>query len=168
MVIEQLAASNAPATEKLELPFELRSKSRLRTHLVSDEECGLFLERGRVLRGGDKLMANDKRIVEVIAALEQVMEARSDDPLLLARAAYHLGNRHVPVQVGSGFLRFGYDHVLGEMVRGLGVILTETQAPFEPESGAYGAHGGHAHPHGHSADGEGKGPRIHDMVRYAK
>ncbi len=168
IVIEQLAAADAPATEKLELPFELRSKSRLRTHLVNNEECGLFLDRGTVLRGGDKLVGNDGRIVEVVAAAEKVMEVRSPDPLLLVRAAYHLGNRHVPVHVGSGFLRFGYDHVLGEMVRGLGLTLLETEAPFEPESGAYGNHGGHAHPHGHSADGEGKGPRIHDMVRYVK
>ena len=170
IVIEQLAAKNLSATEKLELTFELRSKSRLRTHLVNDEECGLFLERGTVLRGGDKLVGNDGRIVEIIAAAEKVMEAHSGDPLLLARAAYHLGNRHVPVQVGSGFLRFGYDHVLGEMVRGLGLLLIETEAPFEPESGAYGqsGHGGHAHPHGHSADGEGKGPRIHDMMQYVQ
>jgi urease accessory protein len=168
IVIEQLAAADASATEKLELPFDLRSKSRLRTHLINDEECGLFLERGTVLRGGDKLVGNDGRIVEVIAAAEKVMEVHSGDPLLLARAAYHLGNRHVPVQVGSGFLRFGHDHVLGEMVRGLGLMLLETDAPFEPESGAYGSHGGHAHPHGHSADGEGKGPRIHDMAKYAQ
>lgn len=171
IVIEQLAAKNLSATEKLELPFELRSKSRLRTQLVSNEECGLFLDRGTVLRGGDKLVGNDGRIVEVIAAAENVMEARSGDPLLLARAAYHLGNRHVPVQVGSGFLRFGGDHVLGDMVRGLGLLLIETEVPFEPESGAYGhsgSHGGHAHPHGHSADGEGKGPRIHDMMQYVQ
>lgn len=168
IVIEKLVEADAQATEKLELPFELRSKSRLRTHLANDEECGLFLDRGTVLRGGDKLVGNDGRIVEVVAAAEKVMEARSADPLLLVRAAYHLGNRHVPVQVGSGFLRFGYDHVLGEMVRGLGLTLLETEAPFEPESGAYGQHGGHAHPQGHSADGEGKGPRIHDMARYAK
>ena len=92
------------------------------------------------------------------------MEARTGDPNLLARAAYHLGNRHVPVQVGPGFLRFGRDHVLGEMARGLGLSVAELEAPFEPESGAYGGHGGHAHPHGHSADGEGRGPRIHDML----
>ena len=79
-----------------------------------------------------------------------------------ARAAYHLGNRHVAVQVLPGGLRFGRDHVLGEMVRGLGLPVAEIEAPFEPEAGAYGAHGGH----GHSADGEGESaktrPRIHD------
>ncbi|MEK7736417.1 MAG: hypothetical protein AAB319_01460 [Pseudomonadota bacterium] len=83
---------------------------------------------------------------------------------MLARAAYHLGNRHVAVEMRPGRLRFGADHVLGEMVRGLGLKVTEIQAPFEPESGAYGSGnaGGHIHPHGHSHEGEGRGPRIHD------
>lgn len=164
LLIEGRAAGVAPATESLTLSFELRCKTRLRTRLDSGEEAGLFLERGLILRGGDKLLANDGRVVAVRPAPEAVMEARADDPVLLAKAAYHLGNRHVPVQVGVDFLRFGRDHVLGEMVRGLGLAVTELEAPFEPESGAYGGHGGHAHPHGHSADGEGRGPRIHDML----
>ena len=172
LLIEQRAPDDATAGARLVLSFELRCKSRLRTRLEDGEEVGLFLERGGILRGGDKLRGSDGRIVEVAAAPEAVMEARTSDPVLIARAAYHLGNRHVPVQVGvdaqSGFLRFGRDHVLGEMVRGLGLAVTEIEAPFEPESGAYGGkgggHGGHAHPHGHSADGEGRGPRIHDML----
>ena len=164
LLIESPAPADAPATEGLTLTFELRCKTRLRTQLDSGEEAGLFLERGIILRAGDKLLGKDGRIVEVAAAPEKVIEARSDDPLLLARAAYHLGNRHVPVQVATGLLRFGQDHVLAEMVRGQGLTITETEAPFEPESGAYGNHGGHAHPHGHSADGEGRGPRIHDML----
>jgi len=167
LLIEHRAAAEAVATERLPLPFELRCKSRLRARLESGEEVGLFLERSTVLRAGDRLIGKDSRVVEVVAVPEAVTEARSDDPLLLARAAYHLGNRHVPVQVAPGLLRFGRDHVLGEMVRGLGLTVTQTEAPFEPESGAYGgngSHGGHAHPHGHSADGEGRGPRIHDML----
>jgi urease accessory protein len=164
LLIEGRAAGDAPATERLTLSFELRCKTRLRTRLDSGEEAGLFLERGLILRAGDKLVGNDGRVVEVCAAPEAVMEARSADPVLLAKAAYHLGNRHVPVQVGDGLLRFGRDHVLGEMVRGLGLAVIEIEAPFEPESGAYGGHGGHAHPHGHSADGEGRGARIHDML----
>jgi len=172
LLIESLAPADAPASERLTLSFELRCKTRLRTKLDSGEETGLFLERGIILRAGDKLLGTDGRIVEVAAAPEKVIEARSDDPLLLARAAYHLGNRHVPVQVATGLLRFGSDHVLGEMLRGLGLEVTQTEAPFEPESGAYGGnngnHGGHAHPHGHSADGEGDfanpRPRIHDML----
>jgi urease accessory protein len=164
LLIEHRASADAPATERLTLSFELRCKTRLRTRLDSGEEVGLFLERGLILRAGDKLTGSDGRIVDVAAAPEAVMEARAADPVALAKAAYHLGNRHVPVQVGDGFLRFGRDHVLGEMVRGLGLAVSEIEAPFEPESGAYGGHGGHAHPHGHSADGEGRGPRIHDML----
>jgi urease accessory protein len=158
IVIEKFAEPKALATEKLELAFDTRCKSRLRTKLVSGEDCGLFLERGTVLRGGDRLLANDGRVVEVVAAPEALMEAVSGDPLLIAKAAYHLGNRHVAVHLMPGKLRFVADHVLGEMVRGLGLKLGEVEAPFEPESGAYGNHGGH----GHSADGEGRGPRIHD------
>lgn len=164
LLIEQRSLTDAVPSERLVLPFELRCKSRLRTRLESGEEVGLFLERGTVLRAGDRLLGADGRLVEVVAASEAIHEARADDPLLLAKAAYHLGNRHVPVQVGQGFLRFGRDHVLAEMVRGLGLEVAEAEAPFEPESGAYGGHGGHAHPHGHSADGEGRGPRIHDML----
>lgn len=164
LLIEHRAPADADAGERLTLPFEFRSKFRLRARLDSGEEAGLFLERGGVLRGGDKLLGADGRVVEVIAAPEAVLDARTDDPVRLAQAAYHLGNRHVPVQVGAGFLRFGHDPVLGEMVRGLGLAVRAIEAPFEPESGAYGGHGGHAHPHGHSADGEGRGPRIHDML----
>ncbi|MCX7157194.1 MAG: urease accessory protein UreE [Rhodocyclales bacterium] len=162
LLIEQRAAVGAVATEQLRLPFEVRCKSRLRARLASGAECGLFLPRGSVLRGGDMLLGSDGRVVEVIAAPELLMEAASSDPLQLARAAYHLGNRHVAVQLLPGSLRFAKDHVLGEMVQGLGLPVTEIEAPFEPEAGAYGAHGGH----GHSADGEGEStqtrPRIHD------
>ncbi|MDI6750826.1 MAG: urease accessory protein UreE [Pseudomonadota bacterium] len=156
-VIEKRAEGNPKASAYLVLSFEARCKSRLRTRLLSGEEVGLFLERGTVLRGGDKLAANDGTIIEVVAAPELLMEATTDDPLLLAKAAYHLGNRHVAVQLLPGRLRFAADHVLGEMVRGLGLPVTEIEAPFEPESGAYGAH-----PHGHSSEGEGRGARIHD------
>lgn len=157
LLVETKAPAGSTATERLRLPYESRCKSRLRTRLESGEEAGLFLERGTVLRGGDRLLAKDGRVVEVVAAPEALLEARTDDVLLLARAAYHLGNRHVAVELRPGRLRLGRDHVLAEMVRGLGLDVVEVEAPFEPEGGAYGAHG-----HGHSADGEGRGPRIHD------
>ena len=171
LLIEHHAPADAPASERLVLSFELRCKCRLRTVLASGEEVGLFLERGAILRAGDKLRGNDGRVVEVTAASEPIHQARAGDPLLLAKAAYHLGNRHVPVQVGvdatSGFLRFGRDHVLAEMVRGLGLEVTEADAPFEPESGAYagksGSHGGHAHSHGEDTFAHPR-PRIHDML----
>lgn len=158
LLIEGLAASDALATERVVLRFDTRCKSRLQAKLEGGEICGLFLPRGTVLRGGDRLLGSDGRVVEVVAAPEPLMEAASDDPLMIAKAAYHLGNRHVAVELRPGRLRFAADHVLGDMVRGLGLQVDEVDAPFEPESGAYGAHGGH----GHSADGEGRGPRIHD------
>lgn len=161
MRIEKKAPDLSVPAERLVLPFELRSKTRLRTQLETGEEVGLFLERGSVLRGGDLLEAVDGRIVQVVAATEEVMEVHSDSALAIARCAYHLGNRHVAVQLEPGLLRFARDHVLGEMVRGLGLAVVETRAPFEPEGGAYGGHA--AHTHGHSADGEGRGARIHDM-----
>ncbi len=170
ILIERRTVSTATATDQLSLPFESRCKSRLRTQLDSGEECGLFLDRGAVLRAGDKLLGNDGRVVEVCAAPEALMEAVSDQPLLLARAAYHLGNRHVAVELavelGVGYVRFALDHVLGDMVRGLGLDVRETMDAFEPESGAYGGHAGHSYPHGHSPDGEGRGPRIHDHFQY--
>ncbi len=130
---------------RLELPFEKRQKSRLRAQLDSGEAVALNLPRGEVLRGGDLVVASDGRIIEVVAAPEQLLHVVCADPTALARAAYHLGNRHVPVQVGEGFLRIAADHVLEAMLQGLGATLTALEAPFEPEAGAYGAH---QHPHG--------------------
>ncbi|MBL8470272.1 MAG: urease accessory protein UreE [Rhodocyclaceae bacterium] len=144
LVVEQRYAGSAPATETLRLDFERRSKSRLRARLVSGEEIGLFLPRGTLLRGGDLLIAKDGRVVAVEAAPEQLIEARSADPRELARAAYHLGNRHVAVEIGDGWLRLQQDHVLAEMLRGLGAEVTPLSAPFEPEAGAYSG-GGHSH-----------------------
>jgi urease accessory protein len=163
LIVETRAPADAVAGERLPLGFDARCKTRLRTRLESGEEVGLFLDRGTVLRGGDKLTGHDGRVVEVIALAEPLMEVACDDALLLARAAYHLGNRHVAVQIEPGRLRFAADHVLGEMVAGLGFAVTQIVAPFEPEGGAYGSHGGHSH--GHDADGEGGKPRIHEFVK---
>lgn len=129
--------------DRLILPFERRQKSRLRVRLESGMEAGLFLERGTILRGGDRLRASDGRIVLVVAADEPVMRVTADTPIQLMRAAYHLGNRHVPLQIGDGWLRLEQDHVLQEMLLGLGVQVKNQNTPFEPEAGAYG--GGHRH-----------------------
>lgn len=150
------AAGHTAATEQLKLPFDLRQKSRLRTRLVSGEDAWLLLPRGEILRGGDHLLGSDGRIVEVVAEAEQLIHVECADATALAKAAYHLGNRHVPVQVGDGFLRLAADHVLEEMLRGLGAKLTPMLAAFEPEAGAYG--GGHRH---HEEDGGHQG-RIHE------
>jgi urease accessory protein len=146
LLIQKRCESSAPATERLVLPFELRQKSRLRTKLESGEEAALFLERGNVLRGGDRLMADDGRVVEVVAARERLLVVRAGNAKELARAAYHLGNRHIPVEVGADALKLEYDHVLEDMLHKLGVETSEQHGPFEPEAGAYG--GGHTH-HGH-------------------
>ena len=143
MLVIESRCDKAAHQEQLSLPFELRQKSRLRTKLASGEEAGLFLEHGSILRGGDCLRAIDGRIVLVVAADEALMQAQCTTPLELGRAAYHLGNRHVPVQIGEGWLRFQADEVLAQMLRGLKASVSEVTAPFEPEAGAYA--GGHHH-----------------------
>lgn len=152
--------TTAPATDSVALAYDERKRSRLKVTLASGSEAGIFLERGDHLHGGDKLAAeNGSAVVEILAAPERLIEAIAHTPLLFARAAYHLGNRHVPVQIlptaDGGTLRFQTDHVLAEMVKGLGCTVHETEAPFQPESGAYGAHGGHHHHGEHDADPAG-------------
>ena len=129
--------------DRLILPFDRRQKSRLRVRLESGDEAALNVERGAVLRGGDRLRAADGRVVLVVAADEPVTRVTAPDLGDLARAAYHLGNRHIPLQIGPGWLLLEQDHVLEHMLEGLGVQLCHEQAPFEPEAGAYG--GGHHH-----------------------
>lgn len=136
---------------QLKLPFDARQKSRLRTKLVSGEEVGLLLPRGEILRGGDLVTASDGRVIEIVAQPEKLLHIETKE---LAKAAYHLGNRHVPVQVGENFLRIAEDHVLEEMVKKLGAKVSHVEAPFEPEAGAYA--GGHRH------DEMGHGGKIHD------
>jgi urease accessory protein len=145
LVVQRKLDAPAPHDAVLVLPFELRQKSRLRTTVATGEEIGLFLERGTVLRDGECLQADDGRVVRVAAAPEDLIEVRCADADALARAAYHLGNRHTPVQVGEGWLRLVADDVLANMLRGLGAAVTAIRAPFEPEAGAYAA-GHHAHP----------------------
>lgn len=129
---------------QLKLPFEQRQKSRLRAKLESGEEVALILPRGNILRGGDRVTATDGRIIEIVSAPEKLLHIESS---ALAKVAYHLGNRHVPVQIGEGFLRIAEDHVLEEMLRQLGARVSHVEAPFEPEAGAYGgAHHDHFHP----------------------
>ena len=146
----KLDRSNDPraADRRLKLPFGERSKSRLLALLDNGEEAGLFLERGSVLRHGDLLLADDGRVIAVEAASETVSTVHTDDAVMLARASYHLGNRHVALQIGSGWLRYQHDHVLDDMLRGFGLDVRVDEAPFEPEGGAYvAANHSHAHPH---------------------
>lgn len=139
-------APGAQATVTLTL--EQRARSRLRVRLDDGREAGIFLDRGEGLRDGDCLVAEDGLVVRVRAARERVSTVVCADPHLLARACYHLGNRHVALQIEPGRLRYLHDHVLDDLVRGLGLTVTTEDAPFEPEPGAYG---GMAHGHGHGS-----------------
>jgi urease accessory protein len=120
-----------------------------------------MLARGEILRGGDLLVATDGRVVQIVAQPEQLLHVECDTPCALARAAYHLGNRHVPVEVGDGYLHLAADHVLEQMLIGLGAHVSAIEAPFEPEAGAYGAHAHHESGLAQGAVGKGAG-RIHE------
>jgi len=131
---------------ELILPYELREKSRLRAALASGEEVAVFTARGTVLRNGDLLRGDDGRVVRIVAAAEATYRVTCPTQRDLLRCAFHLGNRHTQAQVGNGFLRIRQDSVLKEMLEGLDATVIAEDAPFEPESGAYG--GGHGHHHG--------------------
>jgi urease accessory protein len=140
----------ATAEARLTLPLQQRVKCRARVVLDDGREAGVFLPRGSTLRAGDLLRSEQGLVVEVVAADEDLSLLRSDDALLLARACYHLGNRHVPVQISPGAIRYAHDHVLDDMISGLGLTVLREKGPFEPEPGAYGgsvAGHGHHHPH---------------------
>ena len=134
------------------LPFDERKKSRLKTQTDSGEALGFMLPRGQILRDGTLLKDELGRIIEVKAAQENVSVVVSENPHLLLRAAYHLGNRHVPLQIDNHRLLYQHDHVLDEMVIGLGLTVAVQQQPFEPEDGAYAPGTGHSHGHSHSHD----------------
>ena len=152
--------------DRLVLTFEQRQKSRLRATSESGAEVALMLERGKLRRGGERVTATDGKVYEIVAAPEKLLHIESD---ALVKVAYHLGNRHIPVQVGEGFLRIAEDHVLEQMVKGLGARVIRIEAPFEPEAGAYGGghrhdemgHGGKIHDHFHEHD-HGHGHHYHD------
>ena len=134
IVREKLASAGIAAAGRVSLAFEYRQRSRQRAKLDSGEEIGMVLPRGEILRGGDRVLASDGRVFEVVSAPERLLHIEAAS---LARIAWHLGNRHVPVQVGDGFLRIAEDRVLEQMLRGLGASVSRLEAPFEPEGGAY-------------------------------
>lgn len=148
LTISKRIATQSGYDVELVLPFELRQKSRLRTALADGEEVGLFLDRGHILRDGEYLQAIDGRIVVVRAQPEKVLRISCSSERDLIRIAYHLGNRHVALQVGEGWLSIADDDVLRNMVEGLGARVALVEAPFEPEAGAYGGHH-----HGHDSSG---------------
>ena len=146
----------APALLKratgVELDWDTRSKSRFDAVDSAGRRLGVFLPRGQVLRGGDVLVAEDGSLVQVIAKPQPVLVVRHcsehGSPFDLLRAAYHLGNRHVALELQPERLQLEPDHVLAQMLRRMHLIVDEALAPFEPESGAYAA-GGHEHGHAH-------------------
>jgi urease accessory protein len=121
------------------LPFEARQHSRMRVCLESGEYVALILERGKPLRHGEQLQGDDGRVIEVVASPEAVLQAEFDTPIALTRAAFHLGNRHLPVQIAEHFLRTPDDAVIFDLLVGLGARVSRLVAAFDAEGGAYSA-----------------------------
>jgi urease accessory protein len=144
----------------VELDWDVRQKSRFDCTDSAGRQLGVFLPRGTTVRGGDVLVAEDGSLVRIIAAPQTVLRithcAAHGTPYDLIRAAYHLGNRHVQIELKPDHLKIEPDHVLGDMLRAMHLIVNTVSEAFEPEAGAYaqGGHGhGHAHAHAHVEDG---------------
>ena len=135
------------------LDWDQRQKSRFDCEDSQGRRIGVFLPRGTVVRGGDALLTHDGSLLKVVAAPQTVLRithcSAHGTPFDLIRAAYHLGNRHVPIELKPDHLKIEPDHVLADMLRQMHLIVHEVREPFEPESGAYGDHGGHGHAHAH-------------------
>ena len=154
-LVERLAASDQRPLPLLELPLDAAQRTSLRGHRRS--ACGrdlvLQLPRGAALQPGERLLSADGALqVEVQAAPEPVMEVRSADPLALLQAAYHLGNRHVAMELHADRLVLLHDSVLADLLQHRGLQVVRRLAPFAPEAGAYAGteHHIHSHPHGHA------------------
>ena len=151
-----LAAALLRRAATVELDWDLRQKSRFETTDSQGRVLGVFLPRGTLLRGGDVLVAQDGSLVRVMAAAQAVLRVtccpQHGTAFDLTRAAYHLGNRHVPIELQPDHLKIEPDHVLAEMLRAMHLIVTAVTEAFEPEGGAY-ASAGHAHGAGHGQHG---------------
>ena len=153
----------------IELEWDVRQKSRFDATDSQGRQIGVFLPRGTAVRGGDVLVAEDGSLVRVIAAPQPVLRithcTAHGTPFDLTRAAYHLGNRHVPIELKPDHLKIEPDHVLADMLRSMHLIVVAVEEAFEPEGGAYGSHehshgGGHSHDHDHGhSHGSSKGPK---------
>ncbi|WP_395054596.1 urease accessory protein UreE [Polaromonas sp.] len=146
----------------IEIDWDIRQKSRFEATDSQGRQLGVFLPRGTLVRGGDVLVAEDGSLIKVLAAPQTVLRITActshGSPFDLTRAAYHLGNRHVPIELKPDHLKIEPDHVLAEMLRSMHLIVNEVSESFEPEGGAYSA-GGHSHapaaapaPHVHGPD----------------
>ncbi|APW41879.1 urease accessory protein UreE, partial [Rhodoferax saidenbachensis] len=140
----------------VELDWDVRQKSRFDASDSIGRQLGVFLPRGTAVRGGDVLLAEDGSLIKVIAAPQSVLKithcTEHGTPYDLIRAAYHLGNRHVPIELKPDHLKIEPDHVLADMLRAMHLIVNAVDEAFEPENGAYATgghgHGGHGHSHG--------------------
>jgi urease accessory protein len=160
-----LAAALLKRAATLELDWDVRQKSRFDATDSTGRALGVFLPRGTVVRGGDVLVADDGSLIVVHAAAQPVLLVKHcsehGSPFDLLRAAYHLGNRHVQLELQPDHLKLEPDHVLAEMLRHMHLIVTPANAAFEPEGGAYAA-GGHGHAHGEHGHGHGHDHHDHD------
>lgn len=163
-----LAAVLLKRAATVELDWDVRQKSRFDTVDSQGRRIGVFLPRGTAVRGGDVLVAEDGSLIKVVAAPQPVLVithcTQHGTAFDLTRAAYHLGNRHVPIELKSDHLKIEPDHVLAAMLRSMHLIVREADEAFEPEGGAYGAHGGghgHDHGHDHSHGAAPVGPVLH-------
>ncbi|RSZ47059.1 MULTISPECIES: urease accessory protein UreE [unclassified Variovorax] len=140
----------------IELDWDIRQKSRFDATDSQGRQIGVFLPRGTAVRGGDVLVAEDGSLVRVVAAPQPVLRithcTAHGTPFDLTRAAYHLGNRHVPIELKPDHLKIEPDHVLADMLRSMHLIVVAVEEAFEPEGGAYGSHE-HSHGHGHDHHG---------------
>lgn len=165
-----LAAVLLKRAATIELDWDVRQKSRFDTVDSQGRRIGVFLPRGTAVRGGDVLVAEDGSLIKVIAAPQPVLVithcTQHGTAFDLTRAAYHLGNRHVPIELQPDHLKIEPDHVLAAMLRSMHLIVREAEQAFEPEGGAYGDHGGahggsHGHGHAHAHGKAPVGPVLH-------
>ncbi len=150
----------------VELDWDVRQKSRFDATDSQGRALGVFLPRGTLVRGGDVLVCEDGSMVRVIAAPQPVLRithcTEHGTPFDLLRAAYHLGNRHVPIELKPDHLQIEPDHVLADLLRAMHLIVTEVEAPFEPEGGAYGQQAAHGHSHHHHGHTHAPGHHDHE------
>ena len=136
--LDEIASDQA--FETLELNFDTRQKSRFRATLANGTDIGADLPRTGILRSGSFIATNEGDILRIDAKPERLMQVTAETDFELLKAAYHLGNRHVPLMLTPYALYFEPDHVLAEMVEGLGLQVKQVEHAFEPESGAYAQH----------------------------
>lgn len=140
-IYERKAGENdEPVNDRVVLPYDVRVKGRFKTNSVGGREIRVFLDRGKTLQIGEILVSSCGENIEVLGAEEDLVAASSDDPAIFARACYHMGNRHMTLQVDDGEMRFKSDYVLEDMLRQQGLSVRNVCEVFTPESGAYGHH----------------------------